>query len=179
MPTDVHGQIHAGSLGLFDDDSEYDVVTARAERRERERLESMIRRNVRREKRRLRKDQKIARQAAQKSAKLPRLVSWFLDLFGAKEAHSVAAAPSKPSGTYYRIEEEREGYSLGVPPMGIDDYVIVRRPESPGLIYTAEDIDPVDSPWLMECGMVRVRSNEAGECHLVPRSAIREKEKAL
>lgn len=171
MPKDILGQTHAGSLGLFDDASEYDVTTARAERRERGRLEGMVRRHVRRDKRQFRKEQKTAKRAAQKVTKIPRLVSWFLDLFGRKETNSVTAAPSTSAGTC-SDKGKRERYRVGVPLMGLGDFVIVRRPESAELIYTAEDVEPLDSPWLMECGMVRVRSSETGECHVVPKRAI-------
>jgi hypothetical protein len=52
------------------------------------------------------------------------------------------------------------------------EYVVVRRPPTPELAYTADDIDPTDSPWLRECGMVRVKSDDAGGCHIIPKSSI-------
>jgi hypothetical protein len=55
-------------------------------------------------------------------------------------------------------------------------YVVVKKPAMSEPVYTAEDIDPVDSPWLRECGMVRVKSDDGGGCHIVPKSCIRKNE---
>ncbi|KAF1850623.1 uncharacterized protein K460DRAFT_327680 [Cucurbitaria berberidis CBS 394.84] len=152
MPTDVHGQHHAGSLGLFDDDAENDNAIARAERHEHDHLESVIRRHKRREKRQFRKDQKAAERAAQGKSKLPWPISWVGKLFGGGKDLSPDAGR--------------------VPESARSEYVIVRRPETPEPVYTGEDVDPVDSPWLRECGMVRVKSDDPGGCHIVPKSVI-------
>jgi hypothetical protein len=42
MPTDKHGVLHSGAIGLYDDDDEHIAPVERNERRERERLESTI-----------------------------------------------------------------------------------------------------------------------------------------
>jgi hypothetical protein len=52
----------------------------------------------------------------------------------------------------------------------------VRKPPTPEPLYTAEDMDPVESPWLRECGMVKVKSKDPGGCHIVPKSVIQKSE---
>jgi hypothetical protein len=159
MPRDRHGVLHAGSLGLFDDPDELDAARARAERHEREHLELLIQRQIRREARQFRKDLKTAESASQ----LPWPISWLSRLFGGgKDTTPV------PDGD--EVKKVREIHEPMV-------YVIVRRPETPELVYTEDDVDHVDSPWLEECGMVRVRSKDPGGCHIVSKSRILKSEK--
>ncbi|CAO2653610.1 Nn.00g030210.m01.CDS01 [Neocucurbitaria sp. VM-36] len=185
MPTDVHGQTHAGSFGLFDDDAEHNDAIARAERHEHERLEGLIRRQERREKRRFRKDEKVAGRsnAAHTKSKLPRSMSWLGKLFGggggrdlsleAATARSVAAATDSADEGRVEGENSRKGK---LPERQMSEYVIVRKPETPEPVYTGEDVDATDSPWLRACGMVRVKSDDPGGCHIVPKSVIQKNE---
>jgi len=55
-------------------------------------------------------------------------------------------------------------------------YKIVRRPATPEQVYHAEDVEAVDSPWLRECGMVKVKSDGAGGCHIVSKTDIEKSE---
>lgn len=53
---------------------------------------------------------------------------------------------------------------------------IARTPSTPEPVYTTEDVDSVDSPWLQECGMVRINSDDRGGCHIVPKESIQKDE---
>lgn len=179
MPTDAHGQTHAGSLGLFDDDTEHDNATARAERHEYSRLEGEIRRQERRDARQFRKDQKAAEHraaAAQGKSKL--LPRWLGRLFGGGGGKDLSPDHATPPARPVAVEGQQRGGLEGerersrIPRRNMEEYVIVRRPETPEPVYTGEDIDAVDSPWLRECGMVRVKSDDPGGCHIVPKSVI-------
>jgi hypothetical protein len=153
MPTDTHGVTHAGSLGLFDDVDETFAAAARSERHERENLESAICRHERRAGRQYRK-----------AAKTPWHTSFFGKLFGGHKDHNTEQVSVE--GGLVEVKDSSDEESDN------DGFEIVRRPEMPEKIYSAEDIDPVNSPWLRECGMVRVRSDDAGGCHIVPKSRI-------
>lgn len=160
MPTNLHGMTHAGTIGLFDDDDEYDAVMKRNERYERQHLESVIRRHERREGRQQRKEAKAADRAAKGKPELSRPASWIARLFGRGKESDI-----EPNA---RGTKNKDGDEVSI----TTEYVVVRRPPSPEIVYTAEDLDPVDSPWLRECGMIRVISDDAGGCHIVPKSSI-------
>lgn len=162
MPIDIHGQVHAGSLGLFDDDNEHRRAVDRAERREREYLEKVIRREERREDRIYRKDVKTAeRVAAGKPAQ-----SWFSRIFHRNRN-------DEPGENENDVTKEGR-----IPVRERGEYVIVRKPPTPEPVYTEDDMDPVDSPWLNACGMVRVKSTDPGGCHIVPKSSIQKSKTA-
>lgn len=144
MPTDEYGQTHAGTIGLFDDADEHAATTLRAERRERQDLESQIRHFERRAGRQHHKEVR----AAEGKSKLP---LWLAKIFRTDKK------PSDGGDRAITITEE---------------WIVVRRPVTPEPEYTAQDIDPVDSLWLRECGMVRVKSDDAGGCHIVPKSSV-------
>ena len=55
-------------------------------------------------------------------------------------------------------------------------YNIVRRPKTPDPVYQDKDVQPVDSPWLRECGMVKVKSKNPGGCHIVSKTIIQREE---
>ncbi|KAH3960667.1 hypothetical protein HBI24_201040 [Parastagonospora nodorum] len=145
MPTDEHGQTHAGAIGLFDDADEYAATTLRSERRERRELEAQIRRHERSAGRQHRKEVRTA----QGKSKLP---SWLAKIF--------------------RIDEKR-GDDGDRTITVTEEWIVARRPVTPEPEYTAQDIDPADSLWLRECGMVRVKSDDAGGCHIVPKSSVK------
>ncbi|KAH7072029.1 hypothetical protein BKA63DRAFT_567958 [Paraphoma chrysanthemicola] len=168
MPTDQHGVTHAGALGLYDDADEKMAADQRLERHQREHLRTMIRREQRREGRQQRKEAKATKREAEGRSVLLRPGSW-LEKALHREKHS-----------------RTESHRLKLGEDGIDDdkkptkgqmrvtteYVVVRRPATPEPAHTAEDIDPIDSPWLRECGMVRVKSDDSGGCHIVPKNSI-------
>jgi hypothetical protein len=171
MPTDVHGITHAGTIGLFDDDDENAASLARAERHEIQGLEKYIRCRERRS-RKLRKENKAADGLSPESsgrAKLSRSASWFGHLLNGGKEHSPELAPILSS------DEKHDNDDKKIPEIRVEDtaeWAIVRRPEAPAQVYTAQDVDPVDSPFLRECGMVRVVSDDASGCHIVPKSRI-------
>jgi hypothetical protein len=153
MPRDHHGVLHAGSLGLFDDLDELDATHFRAERHEREYLESVIRHQQRREARQYRKNLKAATNTKPPS-RLPWPISLLVRFFGGVKDTGPA--------------DDKKARQIREP----IEYIVVRRPETPELVYTEEDVDPVHSLWLEECGMVRVRSKDPGGCHIVPKDRI-------
>ncbi|KAF2034136.1 hypothetical protein EK21DRAFT_97628 [Setomelanomma holmii] len=170
MPTDQHGVTHAGSLGLFDDDIEIKAAADRSERHERDRLATLLRREERRAGRRHRREARSAEREAHRGSTSSWRGSWFGKTFGSR-IHEDRGSEKKTLLGERGVDEENEP-----PPTGCirisTEYTVVRGPVSPSPVYTAEDIDPVDSPWLRECGMVRVKSEESGGCHIVPKSNI-------
>ncbi|KAH8725712.1 hypothetical protein GQ44DRAFT_615513 [Phaeosphaeriaceae sp. PMI808] len=149
MPTDKHGVTHAGSLGLFDDEVEIAAAADRAARHERECLAEAIRRHGQHVERERRETDK----AVERMAKGKNNVSWMQRLFGRGS-----------SG-----DGEKDGL---VDTTTTTTFKVVHRPVKPEKKYVAEDIDPVNSLWLRECGMVRVKSGDVGGCHIVPKSSI-------
>lgn len=164
MPTDHHGVTHAGALGLFDDDDENAATTARAERHEIASLQKVIRREERRTKRKVRKEDKAAQREADGKPRLPRSASWLSRLF--------SGSGSESSTTRFVDENDDEKKTAAMPIRVTTEWTVVRRDVTPDAVYTAQDVDPVDSPFLREFGMVRVVSDDAGGCHIVPKSTI-------
>ncbi|KAH7084328.1 hypothetical protein FB567DRAFT_593800 [Paraphoma chrysanthemicola] len=169
MPTDQHGVTHAGALGLYDDADETMAADQRLERHQREHLGTVIRREQRRVRRQHRKEANTPKSEAEGRSVLLRPRSW-LEKALHREHHSrIESSPLKLG------EEDGTGGDKK-PAKGqikvTTEYVVVRRPATPEPTYTAEDIDPIDSPWLRECGMVRVKSDDCGGCHIVPKNSI-------
>ncbi|KAH7377919.1 hypothetical protein DE146DRAFT_586963, partial [Phaeosphaeria sp. MPI-PUGE-AT-0046c] len=161
MPTDQHGVTHSGTIGLFDDDDELQTAMTRAERHERERLEAQIRRH---EQHGQRKERKEARAAIKQGREISKLVSLFLwpgRLFGRGKKSKLDATSSKGEAD----KPASGGHET-------TEYVVVRRTLTLEMVYTAQDVDPIDSSWLQECGMERVKSDGAGGCHIVPKSSV-------
>ncbi|KAG9195613.1 hypothetical protein G6011_00734 [Alternaria panax] len=164
MPTDPHGQAHTGTYGLFDDPDELAQTTAREEANEIHRLEGQIRRQERRDRRLGRKDEKAANRAASGREPKSKLSSLFGRFFGGRSSGS-SHEPARPLGSN---DEDEVGKKVGKP-----EYVIIRRPGTPKKVYHAEDVDTsVNSPWLSECGMVRVKSDDVGRYHIVSKTDI-------
>jgi len=182
MPTDPHGQAHTGTYGLFDDPDEIAQTTAREEAHEIHRLEGQIRRQERRDRRLDRKEEKKAakRAAAGKAAGLKpqsKIVGLLGRVFGGR------ISPTKVGGSAVSGEGNAGGDGDGgegvkkVERVKRPGYIIVRRPATPDQVYHAEDVDAsVDSPWLRECGMVRVKSEGKGGCHIVSKTDIEKSE---
>jgi len=138
-------------MSLFDDPDEIEA----AERRELKYHQAQILRLQRQDKsNRVRKEKAASRIAQGKSPE-----PWYSRIFRRGEDQRTGALDDQKPDVSPRESTEYE-------------YVIVRRPSTPEVIYTLNDVDPVDSPWLAECGMVRVRSDDEGGCHIVPKSSI-------
>jgi hypothetical protein len=168
MPTNQHGITHAGTIGLFDDPDETAASNAHIERHEIRGLEKVIRRENKRVLRKRRKDEKRKDEKSphhnpDKKPKLSRPASWFGTLFGGSKDVSPERTPSR---LVEKVKDRRKSSPM---PQG---WEVVRKPATPEPVYTAQDVDLVDSPWLRECGMVRVTSGDAGGCHIVPKSRI-------
>lgn len=172
MPTDKHGVTHTGAIGLFDDEDEFQASIERAERHERERLETQIRRQERRDKRQERKEAQVTNKEPTGKARLLPPFSWLGKIFhkGGKPRVDAASTASSAGAT----EDESEPPARGI--RKTTEYVVVRRPSTPEIVYTAQDVDAIDSPWLRECGMVRVKSDDVGGCHIVSKSSIQKSE---
>ncbi|KAF2818830.1 hypothetical protein CC86DRAFT_151206 [Ophiobolus disseminans] len=171
MPTDHHGVTHAGAIGLFDDDDENAATLASAERHEIAGLEKVIRCEERSTKRKLRKEDKAAQREVECKPNLPRPVSWLNRLFSASSSESsLTRLAEEESET---DDEKKTTTTTKKKKKRVKaEWTVVRRPVAPDAVYTAQDVDPVDSPFLRECGMVRVVSDDAGGCHIVPKSTI-------
>lgn len=168
--TDRNGIRHSGNMGLFDDPDEIEAAKRRRERHELEHHKTQIRRIQRQDERdRLKKKKEAKRIAKGKSPK-----PWYSRVFEKGQAEKGEARLAGPHGG--------DGKKPGDASMGSSTrkeygYVIVRRPSTPEIIYTDDDLTLVESPWLEACGMVRVRSDDRGGCHIVPKSDIRNSEK--
>jgi len=182
MPTDRHGQAHTGTYGLFDDPDEIAQTTAREEAHEIHRLEGQIRRQERRDRPLDRKEEKKAakRVAAGKAAGLKpqsEIVGLIGRVFGGNKTSSTIGGPGvSVEGNAGGDRDGGEGVKK-VERVKRPGYKIVRRPVTPDQVYHAEDVDAsVDSPWLRECGMVQVKSEGAGGCHIVSKTDIEKSE---
>jgi hypothetical protein len=165
MPTDPHGQAHTGTYGLFDDPDELAQATSREEAHEIQRLEGQIRRQKRRDRRLDRKDEKVAKRAAAGKESKSRISSLFGKFFGVKTTESIHE-PAQPVDS--DDEDRQVKTSSGKP-----EYVIVRRSVTPKKVYHVEDVDTsVNSLWLSECGMVKVKSDDVGGYHIVSKTDI-------
>jgi hypothetical protein len=165
MPTDAHSQAHTGTYGLFDDPDEFAQVTSREEAHEIQRLQGQIRRQKRRDRRLDRKDEKAAKRAAAGKESKSRITSLFGKFFGVKSSESIHE-PAQPVDS--DDEDRQVNKSDGKPA-----YMIVRRSVTPKKVYHVEDVDTsVNSLWLSECGMVKVKSDDVGGYHIVSKTDI-------
>lgn len=177
MPTDPHGQTHTGTYGLFDDPDELAQTTAREEAHEIHRLEGQIRRQERRDRRLDRKEEKAAKRTAAgkaaKSTSQSKIVGLFGKVFGGNKTPSTVGGPAVSVG----IGDGSYGEGVKkVERIKRPEYKIVRRPATPDQVYHAEAVDAVDSPWLRECGMVKVNNEGAGGYHIVSKTDIEKSE---
>ncbi|KAF2849740.1 hypothetical protein T440DRAFT_124964 [Plenodomus tracheiphilus IPT5] len=172
MPTNRHGMYHSGSLGLFDDPDEIEAAERRRDRHEIEHHQAQIRRMQRQDeqdkRQRLKEDNQAKRISQGKS---PR--PWYSRMFGrSKEERGEAGLAGSGARGSEKVDESSAGGGKKE-----YEYVIVRRPSTPEVTYTEDDIDAVDSPWLEACSMVRVKSDDYGGCHIVPKSSIQSRGK--
>jgi hypothetical protein len=178
MPKDPHGQAHTGTYGLFDDPDELAQTTAREEAHEIHRLQGQIRRLERRDRRLDRKEEKAAKRVA--AGKAPKSKSKISSLLGRVFGRGSTGSRNTVGfeSTAYRDDdaEDKDDLRKKVERVKRPGYKIVRRPVTPEQVYHAEDVDAVDSPWLRECGMVKVKSEGAGGCHIVSKSDIEKSE---
>jgi hypothetical protein len=168
MPKDPHGQAHTGTYGLFDDPDELAQTRAREEAHEIHRLEGQIRRQERRDRRLDRKEEKAAKRVASRKTPRSNLSSLFGRVFGGKGSESTHK-PAVPPGNDDEDETLEKKFSR-------PEYKIVRRSATPEPVYHAEDVDTVDSSFLRECGMVKVKSDGVGGCHIMSKTEIEKSE---
>jgi hypothetical protein len=168
MPTGPHGQAHTGTYGLFDDPDELAQTIALEETHEIHRLEGQIRRQERRDRHEDRKEEKAAKRKASRRAPKSKISLLFGKIFGGKYSGSIRK-PARLSGS----DDEDAMAAKEAKGTG---YKIVRRPVTPETVYHAEDVEAVDSLWLRECGMVKVKSDGGGGCHIVSKTDIEKSE---
>ncbi|KAF2245760.1 hypothetical protein BU26DRAFT_508362 [Trematosphaeria pertusa] len=157
MPLDRHGQLHAGSIGLFDDPDE-DEYTQRKWQRRQEEKENWAK--IKAEHQR-----KKAEKQAIKVLNPPSTLSWFRRFFfkgkEASRAPSTARRQPTPSPS---------SASVGSP-WDSDGEPLSRTP-SP--TYSASEVDDeLDSPFYQELGLVRLKADRNTDVKVVPRSSIR------
>jgi hypothetical protein len=179
MPKDPHGQTHTGTYGLFDDPDEIATTTAHAEKHELHQLEGVIRREERHDRhldhkearadRRLdRKREKAAKRVAAGKPPKSKIHTFLGKIFGGTDVGDSDEAVRLVGEDGVKERKRRRGKRA--------EYAIVRKSKTLEPVYYAEDVDPVDSPWLRECGMVKVQSKDSGGCHIVPKCSIQKGE---
>jgi hypothetical protein len=167
MPTDPHGQAHTGTYGLFDDPDELAQTTAIEEANEIHRLEGQIRRQERSDRRLDHKREKAAKRAASGKAPKSKTSSLFSRVFG---GGGKSSGSTHESARLLRNDDENEEVEKKA---RRPEYEIVRRPVTPEMVYHAQDVDTsVNSPWLSECGMVKVKSDDIDGFHIVSKKDI-------
>lgn len=139
MPKDPNRVNHRGAQGLFDDIDD----VSHAEEHE---LQDASRRAAAKEAKRA---QRIARGKPAESK---------LSCLFAK----VLSKRDKKDDGFEHFEDGIVSESITVTPE-----IKVTVPETKGYRYRDWDTGAVESPWLRECGMIRVKSNEPGGCRIV------------
>ncbi|KAH9871079.1 hypothetical protein J1614_006653 [Plenodomus biglobosus] len=168
--TERNGTRHRGSMGLFDDPDEIEAAERRRERHELEHHKTRIRRMQRQDERDHLKQKKEAKRIAKGKSPKP----WYSRAFEKGRAEKGEARLAGPHAGDGKKPGEA---SMGGSSRKEYTYVVVRRPSTPEVLYSDDDVTPVDSPWLEACGMVRVRSDDRGGCHIVSKSDIQNSEK--
>ncbi|EDU48072.1 conserved hypothetical protein [Pyrenophora tritici-repentis Pt-1C-BFP] len=168
MPRDPSGVPHTGTLGLFDDVDELATSTALTTSHELHRLKGQIRRlerhdisearrQYREDGREVRRDNRNAKKEKGKGKE-----GWWKSIFSTKTPKTARefAESERLQSTYEK--EDGEDSEPDNRQKNIQ-YRIVRRPTTPEAPWKAEDVQSVDSIWLQECGMVRVRNSREEE----------------
>jgi len=93
---------------------------------------------------------------------------WFGRIFGGGKCGAKDTCGGGGSSSSSGDGEEERGQGQ----KKIVEYKIVRRPTTLEADWKVEDVQVVDSVWLQECGMVRVKSGNPGGCHIVSGSVI-------
>ena len=143
-------------------------------------MEGQIRRQERRDRHLDLKEEKAAKRAAAGKAQKSKSQSKIVGLLG--RVFEGRNPPTTIGGSAVSLEGNAGGDSDGeegvktVKRVKRPGYKIVRRPATPDQVYHAEDVEAVDSPWLRECGMVKVKSEGAGGCHIVSKTDIEKSE---
>lgn len=166
MSNDPTGTPHTGTYGLFDDPDELASAIAHATSHELHRLKGRIRRLERHDQASACKAQHREEKRALRLAQGKAAEGWF---------DRVLCRRLRSEGN--RDEGYRENGGGGNNGRGEArrrvEYRIVRRPTTPEVLWRKEDVQiGDDSIWLQECGMVRVKSENPGGCHIVSKSAI-------
>ncbi|KAF2647258.1 hypothetical protein K491DRAFT_723595 [Lophiostoma macrostomum CBS 122681] len=171
MNFDKHGQLHAGTVGLFDCPYEHDETQNRL----RERQE-------RREKSELKHDRKRGRRQVTGS-RFPAPLRWLTKYFGwGKVGPKTKARPEFEEKTHDDTVRENSHRRLDASakheaPSSESNLVVLEEDEvEEDETYPASALHPEPSILLEECGMVRVRSNNPRDFgwKIVPKSCIRQ-----
>jgi ribosome assembly protein YihI (activator of Der GTPase) len=169
MGFDRHGQLHAGTIGLFDDADELEA-TERRMSSAREKIERKAEKKIRKEDKR---GQRKAEGANRKQHDKEQGISWFCRYFGRIKRNgkldgasltcgvwSPPAVPLRVSDKKQREKEEAEARAKD------------RREEMK--MYDAEEVDQdLNSPFYQELGFVMVRGESAIYDRVVHKSQIR------
>jgi len=112
-----------------------------------------------------RREEKQALRVAQGKA----AEGWFGRIFGGGQSR---AKDTRGEGGSGDGEEEGGQGQKKTNRRVVVEYKILPRPTTPEAEWKVEDVQVVDSVWLQECGMVRVKSENPGGCHIVSGSVI-------
>jgi hypothetical protein len=129
---------------------------------------------IKKEQRQARKQKKAAERAQMRNSQslVQVIMSWFRRSKKDPEVEKEKAVPGDClGGESHPVHEEKSSQPQ-------DPFVMPpRQYGSPELIYPAAEVDPVDSPWLKECGMVKVGTGV--DTRIVPKSSIAKGDKDL
>lgn len=175
MPTDAYGQVHAGSIGLFDCDDDYEDTARRLAKKQ----QRNAKRRARREKRRATKRRtqepcpkfSDAREdenqgEAKGCARFAALR--FFSLFYRIKNPTRLVTHRKVTGIWKFKDRMRYRELADTTPTLEDDIERVFPMDLP----IDELLNPEPSPWLEEVGNVRVRSKKEGGWDVVPLSLL-------
>ncbi|CAA9960511.1 hypothetical protein PTMSG1_03913 [Pyrenophora teres f. maculata] len=183
MPRDPTGVPHTGTLGLFDDPDELAASTALATSHELHRLKGQIRRLERHDVSAARRQYREGSKERRKDGKKDKgKEGWWCKIFNSSNkaarpnsslSKSNLSSENMTTANTLRSNygpEDEEEYKNNK--HKIIHYEIVRRPTTPEAEWKAEDVQSVDSIWLQECGMVRVKSGCPGGCRIVSERGV-------
>jgi hypothetical protein len=165
MSFDHRGQVHAGSIGLFDDEDEYIETQNRLIRNQNEELWTDERHRRAEEKR-----------AAKKLAKADS-PSFFRRLFGRQKKKQGVVAET-PTNNARWIPPATAATTRPMSVQRLNELTATAESENKDgeekwPEYDAEEVIETDSPFYNELGLVLVRGRTAAENVVVPRSQIR------
>ncbi|PSN70734.1 hypothetical protein BS50DRAFT_673494 [Corynespora cassiicola Philippines] len=165
MPIDPHGQLHAGTIGLFDDEGEWIQTQRLRQKRQQRRIAWETHKRT--------KEAKRIYGAKRLRPSFFSRVAIFLHL---RKPISVPAQRHVP---LLASQEDHEEESVGREDNAGDldrsnlPFDLPHRTHVRSSGYGITDLDPIRSLFLEECGMVRVRSEKVGGWDVVPKSVIR------
>lgn len=178
MSFDPHGQLHAGSIGLFDDPDEYDrtqrhfeKIKLEREKRAREADERGRIKAAKRNRKRLEQEHRNNRGSGR---------SWLGRLFGRDQPIALPEGdmrqpnraiaevhPRAQRATVDRVDAvEKRGEREGERRAG-------RAPSPAESTYSASQVEELDSPFYEELGLVVLKADNFHERRVVPKRKIR------